>query len=171
VIFRKKKKFASAVAHPPKILSRHWAVTKGNFVLTFAGDLSASVVFSYHHVVQALFGEFIELCPVKGFTWAQLRGVSTLDERGMVHEDLAVELGSNPLFAHTLMPVPPYFQVNPERIRNATGMVIFAFIDENVALTNQVSKEGVCMYGTWCHVSSQKWPSNALTQRDDEDYL
>jgi hypothetical protein len=22
-----------------------------------------------------------------------------------------------------------------------------------------------------CHVSSRKWPSNALTQHDDEDYL
>jgi hypothetical protein len=142
------RRFATAVAKPPKILSRRWAVTKGNFVLTFAGDLSASLVFSYRHIVRSLFGEFVELCPIKGFTWTQLRGVSTMNKQGMIREDLAAELGSNPLFAHTLMPVPPYFQVNPERIRSGTGTVIFAFIDEGDALTTQASREGVCMYGT-----------------------
>jgi hypothetical protein len=71
-----------------------------------------------------------------------------MNERGMIREDLAAELGSNPMFARTLMPVPPYFQVNPERIRSATGTVIFAFIDEGDALTTQASREGVCMYGT-----------------------
>jgi hypothetical protein len=142
------RRFAAAVAKPPKILSRRWAVTKGNFVLTFAGDLSASLVFLYHHIVWSLFGEFVELCPVKGFTWAQLRGVSTMDKRGVIREDLAAELGSNPLFACTLMPVPPYFQVNPERIRSGTGTVIFAFINDGDALTTQASQEGVCMYGT-----------------------
>jgi hypothetical protein len=32
-----------------------------------------------------------------------------------------------------------------------------------------------CKQGIWednhCYVSSWKWPSNALTQHDDEDYL
>jgi hypothetical protein len=142
------RRFAAAVAKPPKILSGRWAVTKGNFVLTFAGELSASLVFSYRHIVWSLFGEFVELCPVRGFTWAQLCGVSTMNENGVIREDLAAELGSNPLFACTLMPVPPYFQVNPERIRSGTGTVIFAFIDDGGALTTQASREGVCMYGT-----------------------
>jgi hypothetical protein len=142
------RRFAAAVAKPPKILSGRWAVTDGNFVLTFAGELSAALIFSYRHIVRSLFGEFVELCPVRGFTWAQLRGVSTMDERGVVREDLAAELGSNPLFARTLMPVPPYFQVNPERIRSDTGTVIFAFIDEDNALTTQAARDGVCMYGT-----------------------
>jgi hypothetical protein len=142
------RRFAATVAKPPKILSGRWAVTQGNFVLTFAGDLSASLIFSYRHIVRSLFGEFVELCPVRGFTWAQLRGVSTMNERGVIRGDLAAELGSNPMFACTLMPVPPYFQVNPERIRSATGTVIFAFIDEGDALTTQASREGVCMYGT-----------------------
>jgi hypothetical protein len=140
--------FAAAVAKPPKILNGRWAVTEGNFVLTFAGELSATLVFSYRHIVRSLFGEFVELCPVRGFTWAQLRGVSTMNEYGVIREDLAAELGSNPMFARTLMPVPPYFQVNPERIRSATGTVIFAFIDDGDALTTQASRDGVCMYGT-----------------------
>jgi hypothetical protein len=100
------RRFAAAVAKPPKILSGCWAATKGNFVLTFAGELSASLVFSYRHIVRSLFGEFVELCPVRGFTWAQLCGVSTMNEQGVIREDLAAELGSNPLFARTLMPVP-----------------------------------------------------------------
>jgi hypothetical protein len=142
------RRFAAAVARPPKILSGRWAATKGNFVLTFAGELSASLVFSYRHIVRSLFGEFVKLCPVRGFTWAQLRGVSTMNEQGVIREDLAAELGSNPLFARTLMPVLPYFQVNPERIRSDTGTVIFAFIDDGDALTTQASREGVCMYGS-----------------------
>jgi hypothetical protein len=142
------RRFAAAVAKPPKILSGRWAATKGNFVLTFAGELSASLVFSYRHIVRSLFGEFVELCPVKGFTWAQLRGVSTMNEQGVIREDLAAELGSNPLFARALMPIPPYFQINPERIRSGTGTVIFAFIDDNNTLTTQASREGVCMYGS-----------------------
>jgi hypothetical protein len=142
------RRFAAAVAKPPKILSGRWAVTHGNFVLTFAGELSATLIFSYRHIVRSLFGEFVELCPVKGFTWAQLRGVSTMNEHGVIREDLAEELGSNPMFARTLMPVPPYFQVSPERIRSGTGTVIFAFIDDGGALTTQASRDGVCMYGT-----------------------
>jgi hypothetical protein len=71
-----------------------------------------------------------------------------MNEHGIIREDLAAELGSNPLFARTLMPVPPYFQVNPECIRSGTGTVIFAFIDTGDALTTQASREGVCMYGT-----------------------
>jgi hypothetical protein len=142
------RRFAAAVAKPPKILSGRWAVTEGNFVLTFAGELSATLIFSYRHIVRALFGKFVELCPVRGFTWAQLRGVSTVNEYGVVREDLAAELGSNPMFERTLMPVPPYFQVNPERIRSATGTVIFAFIDDGDALTTRAAREGVCMYGT-----------------------
>jgi hypothetical protein len=142
------RRFAAAVAKPPKILNGRWAVTEGNFVLTFAGELAATVIFSYRHIVRSLFGEFVELCPVRGFTWAQLRGVSTVNEHGVVREDLAAELGSNPMFERTLMPVPPYFQVNPERIRSGTGTVIFAFIDDGDALTTRASREGVCMYGT-----------------------
>jgi hypothetical protein len=89
------RRFASAVARPPKILNSRWAVTDGNFVLTFTGEISAAVIFSYRHVVRSLFGEFVELCPVKGFTWAQLRGVSTMNEEGVIREDLAAELGSS----------------------------------------------------------------------------
>jgi hypothetical protein len=58
------KRFALAVTHPPKILSGRWAITDGNFILTFAGELAASVIFSYCHIVRPLFSEFVELCPV-----------------------------------------------------------------------------------------------------------
>jgi hypothetical protein len=46
------------------------------------------------------------------------------------------------------MPIPPYFQVSPERIHGVMGTVIFAFIDDDGALTSRASLEGVSMYGS-----------------------
>jgi hypothetical protein len=142
-------------ANPPIILRGKWSDTvakTGNFVFRLAGNISAEVVHSYGPILCSIFPGEASVVPTKGWTWIQLRGVDVeyMDNDvgyGFDESDLLKAFRANPCFAKAALPVPPYWQGNPLNFTKPTATVIAAILDEDNAICQQASREGVCMFG------------------------
>jgi hypothetical protein len=66
---------------------------------------------------------------------------------GFDESDLLKAFRANPCFAKAVLPVPPYWQGNPLNFTKQTATVIAAILDEDNAICQQASREGVCMFG------------------------
>jgi hypothetical protein len=142
-------------ANPPIILRGKWSDTvakTGNYVFRLAGNLSAEVVHSYGPILCSIFPGEASIVPTRGWTWIQLRGVDVEymeDDVGYAFDeaDLLKAFRANPCFAKAVLPVPPYWQGNPLNFTKQTATVIAAILDEDNAICQQASREGVCMFG------------------------
>jgi hypothetical protein len=142
-------------ANPPIILQGKWSdmVQKtGNFVFRLAGNLSAEAVHSYGPLLCSIFPGDASVVPTRGWTWIQLRGVDIEymeEDVGYAFDeaDLLKSFQANPCFANVALPVPPYWQGNPLNFTKPMAMVIAAILDEDNAICQQASREGVCMFG------------------------
>jgi hypothetical protein len=142
-------------ANPPIILRGKWSDTvhkTSNFVYRLAGNLSAEVVHSFGPILCSIFPGEASIVPTRGWTWIQLRGVDVEymeDDVGYAFDeaDLLKAFRANPCFAKAALPVPPYWQGNPLNFTKQTATVIAAILDEDNAICQQASQEGVCMFG------------------------
>ena len=85
-----------------------------------------------------------------GWTWAQLWQVPNKDEEMNVTydaADLMRTLTANPCFQSVFVPVPPSWIGNPENFSTPTVSVSFAYVEQNKAITQCATLEGVCMFG------------------------
>jgi hypothetical protein len=142
-------------ANPPIILWGKWSDTvakTSNFIFRLAGNISAEVVHSFGPILCSIFPGEASVVPTRGWTWIQLHGVDVefMDNDvgyGFDESDLLKAFRANPCFAKAVLPVPPYWQGNPLNFTKPTATVIAAILDEDNAICQQASREGVCMFG------------------------
>ena len=143
--------FSAKLAKPPKILEGRFTrslAASGNFVLVLSGLYANSTINSFTSLVQTVFGPKSSLCPIRGFTWMQIRDVPVHNEDGIATCDaLLNELVANQDFANAWITVPPHFQVDPENARRGRATVLFAFVDDDRKLAERTALSGLCMFG------------------------
>ena len=138
---------------PPTILKGRWSSTSektGNFVYTLSGTYPPDIINSIKGPLCSPFKGPSTLVPANGWTWAQLRQVPNKDEEMAVTynaDDLMRALTANPCFQSVFIPVPPSWIGNPENFSSPTASVSFAYVEQDKAITQRATLEGVCMFG------------------------
>ena len=138
---------------PPTILKGRWLSTSektGNFVYTLSGTYPPDIIDSIKAPLCSPFKGPSTLVPANGWTWAQLRQVPNKDEETSVTynaDDLMHALTANPCFQSVFIPVPPSWIGNPENFSSPTASVSFAYVEQDKAITQRATLEGVCMFG------------------------
>ena len=138
---------------PPTILKGRWSSTSektGNFVYTLSGTYPPEIIDSIKAPLCSPFKGPSTLVPANGWTWAQLRQVPNKDEEMSVTynaDDLMRALTANPCFQSVFIPVPPSWIGNPENFSSPTASVSFAYVEQDKAITQRATLEGVCMFG------------------------
>ena len=138
---------------PPTILKGRWSSTSektGNFVYTLSGTYPPDIIDSIKAPLCSPFKGSSTLVPANGWTWAQLRQVPNKDEEMSVTynaDDLMRALIANPCFQSVFIPVPPSWIGNPENFSSPTASVSFAYVEQDKAITQRATLEGVCMFG------------------------
>ena len=138
---------------PPTILKGRWSSTSertGNFVYTLSGTYAPDIIESIKAPLCSLFKGQTTLVPANGWTWAQLRQVPNMDEETKVTydaTDLLRALTANPCFQSVFIPIPPSWIGNPENFSSPTASVSFAYVEQDKAITQRATLEGVCMFG------------------------
>ena len=138
---------------PPTILKGRWSSTSektGNFVYTLSGTYPPDIIDSIKAPLCSPFKGPSTLVPANGWTWAQLRQVPNKDEEMSVTynaDDLMRALTANPCFQSVFIPVPPSWIGNPENFSSPTASVSFAYVEQDKAITQRATLEGVCMFG------------------------
>ena len=138
---------------PPTILKGRWSSTSektGNFVYTLSGTYPPDIINSIKGPLCSPFKGPSTLVPANGWTWAQLRQVPNKDEETSVTynaDDLMRALTANPCFQLVFIPVPPSWIGNPENFSSPTASVSFAYVEQDKAITQRATLEGVCMFG------------------------
>ena len=138
---------------PPTILKGRWSSTSektGNFVYTLSGTYPPDIIDSIKAPLCSPFKGPSMLVPANGWTWAQLHQVPNKDEEMSVTynaDDLMRALTANPCFQSVFIPVPPSWIGNPENISSPTASVSFAYVEQDKAITQRATLEGVCMFG------------------------
>ena len=138
---------------PPTILKGRWSSTSdktGNFVYTLSSTYPPDIIDSIKAPLCSPFKGPSTLVPANGWTWAQLRQVPNKDEEMSVTynaDDLMRALISNPCFQSVFIPVPPSWIGNPENFSSPTASVSFAYVEQDKAITQRATLEGVCMFG------------------------
>jgi hypothetical protein len=137
----------------PRILHGSWSLNYDqtcNFSLVLSGLIPACELLKYKtQLCEPFIGAETDLVPARGWSWAQLRNVPTIDEEGLVWspKDLFQTFIANPCFADTLICAPPHWQGNPVFSGKAASTVFVAYIDEGNLISQRASKEGVYMFG------------------------
>ena len=138
---------------PPTILKGRWSSTSdrtGNFVYTLSGTFAPDIIESIRTPLCSPFKGRTMLVPADGWTWAQLRQVPNKDEETQVTydaADLMRALTANPAFQSVFIPVPPSWIGNLENFSSPTTSISFAYVEQNKAITQRATLEGVCMFG------------------------
>ena len=138
---------------PPTILKGRWSSTSektGNFVYTLSGTYPPDIINSIKAPLCSPFKGPSTLVPANGWTWAQLRQVPNKDEATSVTydaDDLMRALTANPCFQSVFIPVPPSWIGNPENFSSPTASISFAYVEQDKAITQRATLEGVCMFG------------------------
>ncbi|KAH8980251.1 hypothetical protein EDB86DRAFT_2835430 [Lactarius hatsudake] len=140
------------VQNPVKLLGGRWSTNvarTGNFVLMLAGDISDNVIASFAPWLCAPFPG-ATLQPTDGWTWAQLRGVTTRDANSSIWDgdQILTELRRNPPFENAFTAAKPRWQGAPECIASDTSTVLIAYVDRTGEISNQADKEGIFMFGS-----------------------
>ncbi|KAH9018953.1 hypothetical protein EDB85DRAFT_2154134 [Lactarius pseudohatsudake] len=140
------------VQNPVKLLGGRWSTNvarTGNFVLVLAGDIPDNVIASFAPWLCAPFPG-ATLQPTDGWTWAQLRGVTTRDANSSIWDgdQILTELRCNPPFENAFMAAKPRWQGAPERIASDMSTVLIAYVDRTGEISNQADKEGIFMFGS-----------------------
>jgi hypothetical protein len=137
----------------PRILHGAWSQNYDqthNFSYVLSGLISAHDLLKYKtQLCKPFLGSQTDLVPARGWSWAQLRNVPTVDEEGFVWsaEDLFHTLVANPCFSEALNCAPPHWQGNPVLSRKAASTVFIAYIDDGNLISQRATKEGVYMFG------------------------
>ena len=138
---------------PPTILKGRWSSTSertGNFVYTLSGTYAPDIIEGIKGPLCSPFKGKTTLVPANGWTWAQLCQVPNMDEEMKVTydaNDLLRALTANPCFQSVFIPVPPSWIGNPENFSSPTASVSFAYVEQDKAITQRATLEGVCMFG------------------------
>jgi hypothetical protein len=109
--------------HPPRILHGSWSTNyeqTRNFSYILSGLIPARELLKYKtQLCEPFLGAETDLVPARGWSWAQLRNVPTVDEDGMVWspEDLFHTLIANPCFSEALICAPPPLAGQPRLFR------------------------------------------------------
>jgi hypothetical protein len=137
----------------PRILHGSWSQNyeqTHNFSLILSGLIPARELLKYKaQLCEPFIGADTDLVPARGWSWAQLRNVPTVDEDGLVWspEDLFRTFSANPCFVEALICAPPHWQGNPVYSGKDASTVFVAYIDEGNLISQRASKEGVYMFG------------------------
>jgi quinol monooxygenase YgiN len=137
----------------PRILHGSWSLNYDqtrNFSLVLSGHIPARELLKYKtQLCEPFLGAETDLVPARGWSWAQLRNVPTVDEDGLVWspKDLFHTFITNPCFAEALICAPPHWQGNPIFSGKEASTVFVAYIDEGNLISQRASKEGVYMFG------------------------
>ncbi|KAH9023458.1 hypothetical protein EDB84DRAFT_1617424 [Lactarius hengduanensis] len=136
---------------PVKVLGGRWSSNyqkTGNFVFVLAGDVPVEVMSSFEKWLCAPFPGSA-LVPTKGWTWAQMRGVPTTDDKGRVWEmdELLEEACSNTVLGKAYICSAPRWQIEPAKIMTETATVLIAYADPKGEVTRQALTEGIWMFG------------------------
>jgi hypothetical protein len=137
----------------PRILHGSWSLNYDqtrNFLLVLSGLIPARELLQYKkQLCEPFIGAETDLVPARGWSWAQLRNVPTVDEEGLVWspEDLFHTFIANPCFADALICAPPHWQGNPIFSGKEASTVFVAYIDDGNLISQRASKEGVYMFG------------------------
>jgi hypothetical protein len=137
----------------PRILHGSWSTNYDqtrNFSLVLSGLIPARELLKYKtQLCEPFIGAETDLVPARGWSWAQLRNVPTVDEEGLVWspKDLFQTFIANPCFAEALICAPPHWQGNPVFSGKAASTVFVAYIDDGNVISQRASKEGVYMFG------------------------
>ena len=138
---------------PPTILKGCWSSTSdrtSNFVYTLSGTFAPDIIESIKTPLCSPFKGRTTLVPADGWTWAQLRQVPNKDEETQITydaADLMCALTANPAFQSVFIPVPPSWIGNSENFSAPTASISFAYVEQNKAITQHATLEGVCMFG------------------------
>ena len=138
---------------PPTILKGRWSSTSdrtGNFVYTLSGTYTPDIIKSIKAPLCSPFKGQTTLVPANGWTWAQLRQVPNKDEETNITydtADLLRALTANPCFQSIFIPVLPSWIGNPENFSTPTASISFAYVEQDKAITQRATLEGVCMFG------------------------
>jgi hypothetical protein len=103
----------------PRILHGSWSLNYDqtrNFSLVLSGNIPARELLKYKtQLCEPFLGAETDLVPARGWSWAQLRNVPTVDEEGLVWspKDLFHTFIANPCFAEALICAPPTGRVTP----------------------------------------------------------
>jgi hypothetical protein len=89
-----------------------------------------------------------DLVPARGWSWAQLRNVPTVNKEGYVwsNEDLFHTFIANPCFSDALICTPPHWQGNPITSGKDVSTVFVAYIDKGHIISQHATKEGIYMF-------------------------
>jgi hypothetical protein len=137
----------------PRILHGSWSQNYDqthNFSYVLSGLISAHDLLKYKsQLCEPFLGLQTDLVPARGWSWAQLRNVPTVDEEGFVWsvEDLFHTFVANPCFSEALICAPPHWQGNPVLSGKAASTVFVAYIDNRNIISQRAAKEGVYMFG------------------------
>jgi hypothetical protein len=137
----------------PRILHGSWSMNYDqtrNFSLVLSGLIPPRELLKYKtQLCEPFLGAETDLVPARGWSWAQLHNVPTVDEDGLVWspKDLFHTFIANPCFAEALICAPPHWQGNPVFSRKDASTVFVAYIDEGNLISQRASKEGVYMFG------------------------
>jgi hypothetical protein len=121
-----------------------------NFSLVLSGLIPARELLKYKtQLCEPFLGAETDLVPARGWSWAQLHNVPTVDEDSLVWspKDLFHTFTANPCFAEALICAPPHWQGNPVFSGKEASTVFVAYIDEGNLISQRASKEGVYMFG------------------------
>ena len=138
---------------PPTILKGRWSSTSdrtGNFVYTLLGTYPPDIIDNIKAPLCSPFKGPSTLVLANSWTWAQLRQVPNKDEDSAVTynvDDLMRALTANPCFQSIFIPVPPSWIGNLENFSTPTASVSFAYVEQDKAITQRATLEGVCMFG------------------------
>ena len=138
---------------PPTILKGRWSSTSdrtSNFVYTLSGTFAPDIIESIKTPLCSPFKGHTMLVPADGWTWAQLWQVPNKDEETQITynaADLMRALTANPAFQSVFIPVPPSWIGNLENFSAPTASISFAYVEQNKAITQHATLEGVCMFG------------------------
>ncbi|KAI9450181.1 hypothetical protein BJY52DRAFT_1192013 [Lactarius psammicola] len=121
-------------AQAPPVLYGRWSVNANshNFVYVFTGTIPFNIILQFAKALVKPLGMGNPL-PNKGWTFAQLRGVPTLDGAGVIHsmDTLLQEIRCVPFFQDAIFVSKPHWQLPVTSLAHATqGVVQLAFIDE-----------------------------------------
>ena len=138
---------------PPTILKGRWSSTSdrtSNFVYTLSGTYTPDIIENIKAPLCSPFKGQTTLVPANGWTWAQLRQVPNKDEETNITydaADLLHALTANPCFQSIFIPVPLSWIGNPENFSTPTASISFAYVEQDKAITQRATLEGVCMFG------------------------
>ncbi|KAI9433450.1 hypothetical protein H4582DRAFT_2082091 [Lactarius indigo] len=136
--------------NPIHLLSGNWSVEvakTGNFVYMLVGKVPMEHVLTFSKFLCQPFPGS-RLVPSEGWCWAQLQDVVVADPDGTIYDqdNLTEELACNPCFKGVALVKPPRWMMDVTRIRSATSMVVFTYIDPTKSITKLATKAGISMF-------------------------